>query len=283
MSKVGLTIDEQINHLKTHKNIHFDDETTAKKYLLKHSYADVITPLKTLFSSGYCSKNQHHLYENKTNWSDIKRIHQDLQKLEATLLQATLSLELELKSVFCVWLSEYLQISNISFVDFMHTLPNIKVTSDGIEKTVTFFNANDEHYQKEYEKIYKDYGHSYNDRWWLLIMALSFNNFRHILSRKINTVKIYDSLKNECNLPKNINLFVIGILRNSLAHNTNLLIFLDKPFRIEDKYSNYKQRSLVIRSLLSYSINNPLEPNSVINRYNLLRNNSADNFSSLKI
>lgn len=267
IDKFGLTIDEQIKHLKENKNVHFGEyEEDAKKYLLKHSYADVITPLKVLFSSGYCEERKCHLYDNITKWKDIKRIHQELQSLELTLLQASLNLELELKSLFCVWLSDLLENEKISFNQFLRKLEN------EITEQKSFFDIHKKKYAKIYKRDFEDYGNTFNKRWWLLIMSMSFGDLCILLSAKLNEQKLLTFIKPMLHIKfkKNLDIYTINALRNSLAHNTNILIFLDKPFRTNE-LGIYDMRIKAIKTLLKYS-SVLINTNSIIYQYKLMRN-----------
>lgn len=281
-NKIGLNITDQIKHLREKKNINFETfEEEAKKYLLQHSYADVITPLKVLFSSGYCTINKCHLYETPTYWSNIKRLHEELQTLEMMLLQATLSLELELKSAFCVWLSDYLNDENISFIDFLKRLKNSKT----IETKQSFFDLNDEKYTSVYKAGYADYENTtYNNRWWLLVMEMTFGSFSQLV-KTIDTFtneKILVDVLKQTQLKKHIDLYTIQILRNDLAHNTNILIFLDKPLRTKN-HEMYKRRLNAIKFLLKYIGKSNLSNNSLVLQYSFIRNNPATNFKHLKV
>lgn len=286
--KFGLNIDEQIEHLKKNKNIDFEEnEEDAKNYLLKHSYADVITPVKVLFSSGYCEEKKCHLYDTSTKWEDIRRIHEELQKLETTLLQASLSLELELKSVFCEWLSEYLKIKHIEFIDFLKLLQNNKTRKEN----KTFFELNDFDYNKLYIRDYYDYKDTtYNTRWWLLIMAMSFGDFCMIATANLNPEKPKEKLlhlfSKKTNFKNTPDIHTINTLRNSLAHNTNLLIYLDKPLKkIDNDLDTYWKRNKAIKFLLHYTYSAPkVGDNGIIFRYKHYRNNLGSyKFSKIQL
>jgi hypothetical protein len=246
--KKGLTVKDQIEYLENNKNIIFKDEQekkSAEEYLLKYSYSDVINPLKVLFSSGYDQENKCHKYEHKTKWSEIKRLHEDIKKIEDIMLRRVLDFELELKSFFCDWLST--QIKDKHYKNFDDFIDNLEMTTIQRIKLkhkyeiIFYNNFNKEGY---HDKKYEDY-------WWLLVSSFSFGEFNNILNSKNENGDILYLIKKHIKsqnkkstllkIIKGNKLNTIRILRNSLCHRTNILIYLDQPLRGVEDIKNAKR------------------------------------------
>lgn len=308
--KAALTIDEQVVYLKENKNVVFEneEEKEAKEYLLKYSYTDVINPLKVLFSSGYDKENKCHKYENETNWSEIQKLHEDIKTLENMVLRRILDFELELKSYFCDWLST--QIKNKHYKNFDDFIDNLEMTTIQRIKLkhkyeITFYNNyNKEGYQ---DKKFEDY-------WWLLVNSLSFGEFNTILDLKHGEIKVLDLIKQHIRkYRKNSKVFkilkgnrtnTIRILRNSLCHQTNILIYLDQPLRgledikkakrmydERDKNLNWRSQPKEVKAIGEYTqrvkllskLTNDMKLGEFVNKYLTYKNNSIKSVKELKV
>ena len=53
MAKPFKTLDEQVEYLEKNKLIAFDDKLSAKKFLLKNNYFNVVSTAKIILCTGY--------------------------------------------------------------------------------------------------------------------------------------------------------------------------------------------------------------------------------------
>jgi hypothetical protein len=267
--KKGLTVKDQIEYLENNKNIIFKDDhekDNAEKYLLKYSYSDVINPLKVLFCSGYDEDKKCHEYEYKTNWSDIEKLHREIKKVEGYLLKKVMQLELEMKSKLCDYIAKEIDSNKgMNFKMFLEKLETNKTKNS----TQNYYEMNEYNYNKIYSRDYSDYkGTNFVTRWYLLIMSLSIGEIAIILKSKYSDETLLDLIY----FP-DFKLVEFGILRNSLAHGTSILVFLDKPLRSEK--GSFKKR----KDLISELLDKRLETNGIINEYKTIRNNNNCNRS----
>ena len=105
--KPSKTISEQIEYLKTNKNVVFNDisEEEAKDILLKYNYINVITPFKHRFAK-LDSKKQvikddrgNHIYENQVDFAQYYECFLNERGKYPTIIKAILNFEIHFKSI----------------------------------------------------------------------------------------------------------------------------------------------------------------------------------------
>lgn len=269
--KYGFTLDKQIDYLKNNKNVDFEgNEEVAKQYLQEYSYSDIINPLKVLFCSGYNTTEKNHEYDNKTKWIDIQNIHKQLKDIEVKTFGIVMQLELEIKAKLCNYIANEINSNeDMDFKIFLEKLENRKTR----ECKESFYQMNEKSYNEKYHRDYDDYEDTnFVTRWYLLIMSLSVSDLNMILRTTYEGKNLFKHIKFEKFDYYQLEEF--RILRNSLAHGTSILIFLDKPFRKkcaepEDINKHLKNRKKLLKKLL----NGEIARHGVLEMYEEKRNN----------
>jgi hypothetical protein len=301
--KKGLTVEDQIKYLEKHKNIIFKDDherKSAKEYLLKYSYSDVINPLKVLFSSGYDDDEDKkcHKYEYKTKWSEIKRLHEQSRKIEQKVVQEILDFEQNIKSFFCDWLSR--EINEGTYDDFKNFINKLEMNQEEKIKLKRRYELN---FYKNYNKKGGYPDKNYENYWWLLIMSLSFGEFKRLMEYKIlknnETKKVVVFISEDLSQREeseditkiletlrlnNLNLDTINVLRNALCHKTNILIFLDQPLRNENEHTYTERKKTLKHFMKKAHLDEPKEESQkIITFYKEIKNRRRDDSFELNL
>ncbi|MGL4393175.1 MAG: hypothetical protein ACRCSK_07050 [Fusobacteriaceae bacterium] len=252
MPKKILTLEQQINKMKTEKNIVFEninEEETAKQFLTKYNYLN-ITSLKYLYASG-CDYDQHgnkigHTYSHSTKFSVLREKYSELLKFESKIRESVLEYETELKVHFTIFLLNFLDNEKITFEVFLDNLYKKEFDeSTGKNYLVNYSTEIKNELEKEWKRSIEKFSPNHKDwknDYHLLVKILSFGQLVRILNLEYKNsgknIKVYDEFKNfvrtnKFYIGKNFTaLNTVHILRNAICHKESLVTFLDKGDRV---------------------------------------------------
>lgn len=242
MFKKPLTLNEQLDHLKANKRVVFNDgavdEEIAAEYLLRYNYINLISPFKHDFHKG---KNQFgkHVYDEDIEFSEyLKRFNKDMNKCK-NLRERILDFEMQFNAILCYCLFiKYKQDNRLE----------IKQMIDDFRSNARKLLNKSSYYMETINNIEKDI--FVNDLSpYIAFDRLSIGKLAHVFNVSDEEVKneVFEILKKfkfqfaTTNIKdfENVLFYIVG-LRNTVAHNNSLTIFI----RFHNiKYSQRRTRS----------------------------------------
>lgn len=249
--KKPLTIDEQIEHLKSNKNVVFEicNEENAKNILLNNNYIHVITPFKHYFHEKEKNMDNKHVYLVQTDFQRYYDKYLRERSRYTLLLSNILKFEHQLNSVFSYYVIHYYAVtSNNEFEQMILNFYQEKETITDSLKPST------ENAIKEIENLFE----KYNKNIFLTLNQLSLG--RMLLIFRLLPVQVKNQIIQGLNNHQLISgmsidqfvqrVFRLQEIRNCLAHNNSLEIRINY-FNIENKQLRHDTDIKRYRSLLN--------------------------------
>lgn len=248
--KKPLTIDEQIEHLKSNKNVVFEicNEENAKNILLNNNYIHVITPFKHYFHEKERGSNNKHIYLTPTDFQKYYDKYSKERSRYKTLLSNILMFEHQLNSIFSYNVVHYYSITDE--MNFNQMISSLKQEKENVQDSL---NLSTENAIKEIEDLFK----KYNKNIFLTLNQLTLGKM--LLIFRLLPVEVKKVIVNQLDNHKltrgmtskqfEDRLFRLQEIRNCLAHNNSLEIRINY-FNIEKKRLRYETDIKRYRSLL---------------------------------
>lgn len=239
------TLDEQINILKE-RNLTFNDENEAKRYLLNNNYYNIINCYSKYFLD--CDER----YIDGTSFDDIMAVHHFDKNIKMILFQFIIECEKTFKSIFAYRYSEYfmrdniykkycyLDINNYDSEKILKVSKNISQLSNIISSKINDGNNSISHYVRKHSDV----------PMWVLINNLTFGqtsklysfmplSLKNIVSKDLSVfLKVNSACEDALLQPDELESYLINIveLRNLIAHNNKVM---DHRFIKNNKYNYY--------------------------------------------
>ena len=219
MQKNYMTIDEQINFLKTEKNLKFKSEKLAKRVLQEVGYYKLINAYKIPFVVNNCVSNQ---YIDDVYFEDIYNLYKFDTELKTIVFEAATNVEINFKSLLSEVISsqygikdkKYLKKENFApdtgkadeytFAQMKkHIKDSIKKQIDNMQPAIKWYNDNYKYFP-----------------FWVVVNVLTIGSVSRIYGKMKDSDKI--TVAKHYKLPYDyLGSYIrhINLVRNICAHN----------------------------------------------------------------
>lgn len=217
MEKEFKTIEEQIELLQN-RNLHIENEETAKAILLNNNYYYLINGYKDLFLN---RKSTAEKFSNGTNLEEIYSLYEFDRKIRIIFLEYILLIERKIDTYIAYEFSK-----NYGHKDYLipKNFNNISKNKELIDKFLNDINLEISHQYKNSNKMIRHYLDTYKYiPLWVLIRILSFGKVSKFYSfmkqKEQNNISRKFNIKSKILKAYLINL---GNIRNICAHDEKL-------------------------------------------------------------
>ncbi|MCI8637310.1 MAG: Abi family protein [Clostridia bacterium] len=217
MEKEFKTIDEQIELLQS-RNLHIENEETAKEVLLNNNYYYLINGYKDLFLN---RKSKTEKFRNRTTLEEIYSLYEFDRKIRIIFLEYILLIERKIDTYIGYEFSK-----NYGHKDYLipENFNNISKNKELIDKFLNDINFEIAHQYKNSNKMIRHYLDVYKYiPLWVLIRILSFGKVSKFYSfmkqKEQNNVSRKFNIKSET---LKVYLINLGNVRNICAHDEKL-------------------------------------------------------------